>query len=53
MLAIVPLAGLCVTGTWRGALRLAKDWGRVLLLTFAAAAVIGLAAGLAGITPSP
>lgn len=42
MLAIVPLAGFLVTGSWRSAWRYAKDWGRVMLGTIAMAAVLYL-----------
>lgn len=51
MLAIIPLAGLCVSGSWRGAWQYAKAWGRVMLITFAVAAVIWLV--IQPFTPSP
>lgn len=51
LLCVVPLAGLCATGSWRQAWRYSRDWGRVvLLLVIAAAAVVWLVIG-AAITP--
>jgi hypothetical protein len=50
LLCIVPLVGLCVTGSWRHALRYTRDWGRVMLLTVFVAAVVWLVIGPA-ITP--
>jgi hypothetical protein len=42
LIAVVPLAGLCLTGTWRGAWAMLKMWGSVMGLTIAAAAVVWL-----------
>jgi hypothetical protein len=40
LLAVVPLAGFAVTGSWRMALRYALDWLRVMAWTIIAAAVV-------------
>jgi hypothetical protein len=40
LLLIVPLAGLLVTGSWRGAWRYARDWSRVMALTVAIGLVV-------------
>lgn len=42
MLAIVPLAGLCVTGSWKHAWRYTKDWLRAIGILCAVAAVLWL-----------
>jgi uncharacterized membrane protein len=42
LLAIVPLAGMAVTGSWRQAWRYSRDWARVILWTIIAAAVLFL-----------
>ena len=40
LLAVVPLAGFCVTGSWRHAWRYTRDWLRVMLGIVIAAAVL-------------
>lgn len=42
MLAIVPLAGFCVTGSWKQAWRYTRDWLRVMAILAAAAGVMAL-----------
>lgn len=43
MLAVVPLAGFLVSGSWRAAWRYTRDWLRVMGWTVAAAAIMFLA----------
>lgn len=40
MLSIVPLAGLFVSGSWRGAWEYSKAWGRSIGILIAAALVV-------------
>jgi hypothetical protein len=42
LLAVVPLAGFAVTGSWRQALRYTAAWARVMLWTIVVAAVLFL-----------
>jgi hypothetical protein len=42
MLAIIPIAGFCVSGSLRGAWRYSKAWGQVMLIIFAVAGVFWL-----------
>lgn len=42
MLAVVPLAGFAVTGSWRQAWRYTMAWARVMLWTIAAGIVVTL-----------
>lgn len=51
MLTIVPLAGFCITGSWRGAWAYAKMWGQTVGIMLAAAAVLFLI--VVQIIPSP
>lgn len=51
LLAVVPLAGLAVTGSWKQALRYTRAWGRVMLWTIVAAAVLYLV--ISQFMPSP
>jgi hypothetical protein len=45
MLAVVPLYGFLVSGSWRAAWRYTKDWGRVMGLIIAAAILLALIVG--------
>lgn len=42
MLAVVPLAGLCVTGSWKQAWRYTLAWGRAVGILVLAALVVFL-----------
>jgi len=42
MFAIVPIAGFCVTGSWRQAWRYTRDWIRVIAILAAAAGAIAV-----------
>lgn len=42
LLLIVPLAGLCVTGSWKQAWRYSRDWGRVIAATIVVGALVFL-----------
>jgi hypothetical protein len=42
LLAVVPLAGLCATGSWRLAWRFTQDWARVIGWMILVAAVVFL-----------
>lgn len=44
MLLWVPLAGGLASGSWRGAWRYTKDWGRAMGVVLALAAVLWLIA---------
>lgn len=43
MLAIVPLAGFCVSGSWRSAWHYTKGWLQVMGIMIALAAVVFMA----------
>jgi hypothetical protein len=43
MLAVVPLWGFLVSGSWRAGWRYFKDWGRVMGIIIAAAILISMA----------
>lgn len=42
MLAVVPLAGFAVTGSWKHALRYARAWGTSIAILVAAGMLLGL-----------
>lgn len=42
MLSIVPLAGLFVSGSWRGAWEYSKAWGRSIGILIAAGLLVTL-----------
>lgn len=51
MLAVVPLAGLCVTGSWKQAWRYTLAWGRAVGVLVLAAAVVSMIVW--GMIPTP
>lgn len=51
MLLVVPLAGLCVTGSWKQALRYSYAWGRVMVIMLLAGGALFLV--VQQFTPTP
>jgi len=51
MLAVVPLAGLCVTGSWRSAWRYTLAWGRAVGILVLLGLVVSLIVW--GMLPTP